>query len=78
MRFLRLPATSNRTGLPRSTLYQLMAAGKFPKQVKISPKIAAWIEDEVEAWLAERVAERDAAQPRRPRKTKAVSAEAVS
>jgi prophage regulatory protein len=51
----------DRTGLSNSTLYELMAAGKFPKPVKIADRCVAWPENEVDAWIAARIAEREAA-----------------
>jgi prophage regulatory protein len=48
------------TGLPRSTLFALVAEGKFPKPVKLGPKSIAWLDEEVGAWIAARIAERDA------------------
>jgi prophage regulatory protein len=35
--------------------------GKFPRRVKLSYRAVAWLEDEIEAWIAARAAERDAA-----------------
>lgn len=60
-RFLRRPAVSALTGLPESTLYALMAEGRFPKSVKIGPRASAWLESEVIAWQEARLAERDKA-----------------
>ncbi len=40
------------TGLSRSTVYRMVAAGAFPKPVKISQARVAWREREVHAWLA--------------------------
>ena len=40
------------TGLSRSTVYRMVAAGAFPKPVKISKGRVAWREREVLAWLA--------------------------
>lgn len=59
MRMLRMPAVIQRTGLSRSTIYALAATGKFPRQIKISKSAAAWLASEVDAYLAERIAERD-------------------
>jgi prophage regulatory protein len=56
IRFLRIRATSERTGLSRSQIYRLEAAGQFPKRVKLTEASSAWIEHEVEQWAAERVA----------------------
>jgi prophage regulatory protein len=59
--FLRLPAVSKKTGLAPSSIYELMAQGKFPKQVPISEHRRAWIDEEVDEWQAERIAKRDGA-----------------
>jgi prophage regulatory protein len=54
---LRLPAVTARTGLPTSSLYALMAEGKFPKSRKITARRVGWIEAEVDAWIRARIAE---------------------
>jgi prophage regulatory protein len=36
-------------------------AGEFPRPVHLGEGTAAWPEDEIDAWLAERIAERDTA-----------------
>ncbi|HBH27053.1 MAG TPA: AlpA family transcriptional regulator [Rhodospirillaceae bacterium] len=53
---LRLPAVKARTGLSRSTLYARMARGQFPAQVALGPRAVGWLEAEVNAWLAQRIA----------------------
>jgi len=58
----RLPAIMARTGLKRSSVYALMATGHFPKPVKLSERSSAWIVKEVDSWIADRIAERDARQ----------------
>lgn len=58
---LRRAETLSRTGLPESTLYRLMANGQFPRQLKLGPRAVGWLESEVNAWIAERAAERDRA-----------------
>jgi prophage regulatory protein len=59
-RVLRLPGVEAKSGLRRDSIYRLGKAGKFPKPVKLSEKASGWFEDEIDAWLAERAAERDA------------------
>lgn len=58
---LRLPAVLGRVPLSRSSLYAEMAAGRFPKPVKLSDRIVAWPAEEVEAWMEERKSARQAA-----------------
>jgi prophage regulatory protein len=55
----RLPAIMMRTGLKRSSVYALIAAGYFPKPVKLSERSSAWIVKEVNSSIADRIAERD-------------------
>jgi prophage regulatory protein len=52
---LRLPQVQARTGLSRSQIYQLIADGEFPRQVKLSERAAGWVADDVEAWLTQRI-----------------------
>jgi prophage regulatory protein len=54
---IRLEAVKARTGLSRSTLYAYMREGRFPQPVAISERCVAWIEGEIDAWIAERIAE---------------------
>ena len=55
MVIMRLPAVSEVTGLPRSTLYQYMKNSRFPKPVKLGVRSVGWIKEEVDAWLAKRM-----------------------
>lgn len=51
------------TGLSCTSLYRYMHAGTFPKPVKLSAggQRVGWPESEIQTWIAERIAERDAA-----------------
>lgn len=59
VRFLRIRQVVERTGLPPSTVYALMASGSFPRSIALGPRIRAWLEREVEDWQAARITERD-------------------
>ena len=59
MRLLKRPEVQSCTGLSRSAIYQKMQDGVFPKPVKTSSKAVAWVETEVEAWIADKIAARD-------------------
>lgn len=54
---LKRPEVRARTTLSDSTLYRLIEEGEFPRPIKINPngRAVAWIEDEVEAWIASRI-----------------------
>lgn len=43
----------------RTKVWELAKDGGFPKPVQISPRRVAWVEAEIDAWIAARVAERD-------------------
>jgi prophage regulatory protein len=55
LRFLRFPAVRARTGLSRSTIWRLEREGCFPPHRRISRNAAAWVEDEVIAWMRSKV-----------------------
>jgi prophage regulatory protein len=59
-RLLRRPEVELKTGLTRSSIYEKMTQGNFPRPVRTGPAMVAWVEGEVDDWIAGRVAERDA------------------
>lgn len=59
-RFLRIADVMATTGLPRSTIYEQMARGRFPKPVHISERLVAWPETEISEWQARCLDERKA------------------
>ena len=52
---LRLPAVKARTGLSRSTIYQRVREGSFPRPVNLGKRAVGWVESEIAAHLAELV-----------------------
>ncbi len=44
------------TGLSRSTIYDLMSKGDFPRPVRLGSKIVAWPESKLSEWLEQRPA----------------------
>lgn len=50
-RFLRLPAVLERTGLSKPTVYRRVANDTFPPAIALGPKMVAWRESEIEAWM---------------------------
>lgn len=57
--FIRLRAVERMTGLPRSSIYDKIAKGTFPKPVKLGAKAVAWLETEIAEWQQQRIAARD-------------------
>ena len=52
---LRRRQVEQRTGLSRSTLYQYMKDGYFPKPVPLGPRAVGWLESEVSEWITMRI-----------------------
>ncbi len=53
-RLIRRPEVQRLTGLSRSSLYEMIAAGKFPAPVRIGPRAVAWRESEIHKWIEAR------------------------
>jgi prophage regulatory protein len=53
---LRLPQVKAKTGLGRSTIYSQVADGCFPPPFSLGARAVAWIEREVDAIIAARIA----------------------
>jgi prophage regulatory protein len=65
-RMLRLPGVLALTGLSKSSLYRLEAAGAFPERLRLTERCSAWRESEILSWLAARPrAQAVLAQPER-------------
>ncbi len=57
-RLLRLPEVMSKTGLKQSQIYEMARQGEFPGPVSLSPRVTTWVEEEVDQWISERIAER--------------------
>jgi len=52
IRLIRLPEVINKTGLPKSTIYnKVKNDNSFPKQIKLSDRSIAFIESEIDSWI---------------------------
>ncbi len=51
-RLIRLPEVRHRTGLSTATIYRKMEEGSFPRQRRLSAKVVAWYEGDVDGWVA--------------------------
>lgn len=52
---LRLAHVISRTGLSRSTIYQRMYDGKFPRQINLGANSVGWLENEIDEWIIQRI-----------------------
>ncbi len=48
--FLRVQSVVRMTGLARSTIYEMMAEERFPKQVRIGARAVAWRRADIFEW----------------------------
>lgn len=59
MRLLTKKQVRERVCYSPAHIDRLEAEGRFPRRVRLGVSRVAWVEDEVTAWIADRVAERD-------------------
>ena len=52
---LRLPEVKNRTGLSRSSIYRLMAEGKFPNSISLGERAIGFLEQDIDQWIEARI-----------------------
>jgi prophage regulatory protein len=61
-RILRLKEVESVTGLKRSSIYEKIKAGEFPKQVSLSERTVGWYESEIQNWINSRGRVNEASQ----------------
>ena len=54
--FVRLPQVKEMTCLFKSSIYRLMDAGDFPKQILLGSRSVVWVRFQVEDWCAQKIA----------------------
>ena len=57
-RLLRLNEVKQCTGLSKSSIYNQIDDGTFPQPVPIGARAVAWVEDEIQEWINNRITER--------------------
>lgn len=53
-RFIRLPEVMKMTGKPRTSIYEDMRIGSFPKAILIGKRAVAWTEEDILSWMCAR------------------------
>ncbi|PHR95110.1 MAG: AlpA family transcriptional regulator [Oceanobacter sp.] len=56
-KIIRLPEVKNITGLSRSSIYLRMSKGKFPKSISLGDRAIGWLEEDVNQWLEQCIAQ---------------------
>lgn len=54
-RILGLKEVKHRTALGKSTIYNMVANGTFPKQRIITARRVGWLESEIDKWIGSRM-----------------------
>jgi prophage regulatory protein len=52
---LRRKQVENRVGLSRTTIYQQVNDGLFPRSINIGPRAVGWLSSEIDAWLEAKI-----------------------
>ena len=50
MKLLRRKQVEEASGLSRSSIYQMMAEGRFPKPLKVGRRAVRWSEEDLKQW----------------------------
>ena len=61
VRLIRRKEVQDKTGLGASSIYAMMKSGEFPQCLNLSERRVAWIESDIDKWIAERIASHKAA-----------------
>jgi prophage regulatory protein len=59
MEILRIKVVQRRTGLGRSTIYDRISKGTFPRQISLGTRAVGavgWVDSEIDNWLYEQIA----------------------
>jgi prophage regulatory protein len=52
---LRRKQVESRTGLSRSSIYKMISEGNFPKPIPLGAKAVAWVDYQVDHWIATKI-----------------------
>lgn len=57
-RILRRTEVEARTGLARSTIYDMVSKGEFPEPIRLTASSVGWVSAEIDDWLLSRALSR--------------------
>lgn len=60
-KFLRLAEVQRRVPYSRSTIYLKVSRGEFPAPINLGARAVAWLESDIDNWIASRIGESRAA-----------------
>lgn len=59
MILIKIKEVMNITSLARPTIYKYIKNGNFPRPVSLGGRAVAWVREEIEEWIEQRIAERN-------------------
>ncbi len=54
-RFLRLPEVIHISGYGRTSIYEKIKTGEFPKPYPLGARAVGWLAEDIEAWIDSRI-----------------------
>ncbi len=52
---LRMKTVAKKVGMHPSTIYRMIEKGEFPKQIKINVNSVAWVGEEIDGWIHQKI-----------------------
>ena len=52
---MRLPTVKGRVGLGRTSIYEKIKEGSFPKPISISARSVAWDSEAIDKWIEKKI-----------------------
>ena len=77
VRLVTLDEVLDRIPYSKVHLYRLMEQGDFPKRVDVGPQRVAWVQGEIDAWIAEKLRRRASGKESKQAQARRVSAQAA-
>lgn len=59
---LRIRGVVRKTGASRTTVYDWMRRGQFPRPIRLGARAVGWLESEIDSWIEGRVAATNASR----------------
>jgi len=63
-RLIRIDEVEQICSLSRASIYGAVKLGSFPPPIKTGPRASAWIKQEVEYWIEQRIAQSRRSKPK--------------
>jgi prophage regulatory protein len=59
LQIIKLPSVISISGLSRTSIYNRIEEGAFPKQISLGERSVGWVKSEILAWVDSRIKARD-------------------